>query len=189
MVGITTDFYRLTFKLLTYSSKIRMKFNFIRRVNKGSSLFGAEHDMNIILNERLSHNLLFFGFIFSRQASPIFEVIRWASPIFDVLRPYRAYGGSLSELVIQRWTSPIFGILRPYRAWTSKALKGRNMLNVGYSHALLKPESTNYLVALLKSSSSFNVIRWPIGFPSRYVTTRKVIGPCGSRIGCVYFSV
>ncbi len=50
-----------------------------------------------------------------------------------------------------------------------------------------KQTQLNYLVLILPfSSSGFKVIRWPICFPFRYVTTRTVMGPGGSLTGLEY---
>ena len=49
MIGVTANFYYMTFELVANASKVTMQFLFHRWVNEMFPMFGAEYDVYIIL--------------------------------------------------------------------------------------------------------------------------------------------
>jgi hypothetical protein len=40
----------MAFEIVTYSTQISMKFQFVRRMNDRSAIFGAEDDMQVVFD-------------------------------------------------------------------------------------------------------------------------------------------
>ena len=50
VVSISSDLYRIAFKLITDSTQIFMKVCFDRWMNEWLSVFGTEYDVDVVLN-------------------------------------------------------------------------------------------------------------------------------------------
>ena len=57
MVGVATNFYYMTFKLVTDATKVAVQFFLYRWMYQRLAILGAEYDMYIVFYERLSHGI------------------------------------------------------------------------------------------------------------------------------------
>ena len=74
MIGIPSYDDGLAAQLIASPTQIVVQFLLIGRVDQLLAVFGAEHDVDVVFDERLSHECL----------------VRWAAPIVKRFRPFRA---------------------------------------------------------------------------------------------------
>lgn len=88
VIGEPTYYDGLAIHILADTSQIVVELFFYRSVNRWLPMFGAEYDVYVVLNERLSHCISDnapMGLIF------FYVILRWAAPIVNGLRPFGAW--------------------------------------------------------------------------------------------------
>ena len=89
MVGVASYFYRMTFKVFTNAAEVAVKFVLIGRVNECFTVLSAEHYVEVVFYERLSHDI-YITPLRGLVLAYVLPYRRAEVPVVSILRPFGA---------------------------------------------------------------------------------------------------